>query len=53
MFAAVPKRKIDAESADAPTRVAIVGGGVADRIEEHGLHLWMGFYENAFRLMRA
>lgn len=22
------------------------------RIEEHGLHLWMGFYENAFRLMR-
>lgn len=22
------------------------------RIEEHGLHLWMGFYENAFRFMR-
>ena len=22
------------------------------RIEEHGLHLWMGFYENAFRMMR-
>lgn len=22
------------------------------RIEEHGLHLWMGFYENAFRVMR-
>ena len=22
------------------------------RIEEHGLHLWMGFYENAFRIMR-
>ena len=22
------------------------------RIEEHGLHLWMGFYENAFRLIR-
>jgi uncharacterized protein with NAD-binding domain and iron-sulfur cluster len=22
------------------------------RIEEHGLHFWMGFYENAFRLMR-
>jgi uncharacterized protein with NAD-binding domain and iron-sulfur cluster len=22
------------------------------RIEEHGLHLWMGFYENAFRQMR-
>ena len=28
------------------------GRGDADRIEEHGLHLWMGFYENAFRLMR-
>lgn len=28
------------------------GRGVADRIEEHGLHLWMGFYENAFRVMR-
>ena len=24
-----------------------------DRIEEHGLHIWMGFYENAFRAMRA
>src|SRR4051794_28629288 len=22
------------------------------RIEEHGLHLWFGFYDNAFRLMR-
>ncbi len=22
------------------------------RIEEHGLHLWMGFYENAFTMMR-
>lgn len=29
------------------------GRGPADRIEEHGLHLWMGFYENAFRMMRA
>lgn len=28
------------------------GRGPADRIEEHGLHFWMGFYENAFRLMR-
>jgi uncharacterized protein with NAD-binding domain and iron-sulfur cluster len=24
----------------------------ADRIEEHGLHVWMGFYENAFAVMR-
>ncbi len=22
-----------------------------DRIEEHGLHVWAGFYENAFRMM--
>lgn len=28
------------------------GRGPSDRIEEHGLHLWMGFYENAFRLIR-
>ncbi len=28
------------------------GRGPNGRIEEHGLHLWMGFYENAFRLMR-
>jgi uncharacterized protein with NAD-binding domain and iron-sulfur cluster len=28
------------------------GRGVSDRIEEHGLHIWMGAYENAFRLMR-
>ncbi|QSQ22359.1 NAD(P)-binding protein [Pyxidicoccus parkwayensis] len=28
------------------------GRGPADRIQEHGLHLWMGFYENAFQLMR-
>src|SRR6516165_6080275 len=24
-----------------------------DRIEEHGLHLWMGFYENAFHMIRT
>jgi uncharacterized protein with NAD-binding domain and iron-sulfur cluster len=23
-----------------------------DRIEEHGLHIWGGFYDNAFRVMR-
>ena len=28
------------------------GRGPADRIEEHGLHIFMGFYENAFRLIR-
>ena len=28
------------------------GRGVHDRIEEHGLHIWLGFYENAFRMMR-
>jgi uncharacterized protein with NAD-binding domain and iron-sulfur cluster len=28
-----------------------VGGG-AERIEEHGLHVWFGFYENAFDVMR-
>src|SRR5690242_17613117 len=28
------------------------GRGESNRIEEHGLHLWMGFYENAFRVMR-
>lgn len=28
------------------------GRGVAGRIEEHGLHVWLGFYENAFRLIR-
>jgi uncharacterized protein with NAD-binding domain and iron-sulfur cluster len=28
------------------------GRGPFCRIEEHGFHVWMGFYENAFRLMR-
>jgi uncharacterized protein with NAD-binding domain and iron-sulfur cluster len=28
------------------------GRGPAARIEEHGFHVWFGFYENAFRLMR-
>src|SRR5207247_4909970 len=22
------------------------------RIREHGIHIWLGFYENAFRMMR-
>ena len=25
---------------------------MADRIQEHGIHLWMGFYENAFHMIR-
>ncbi len=28
------------------------GRGPGKRIEEHGLHIWFGFYENAFRTMR-
>lgn len=26
--------------------------GRSDRIEEHGLHVWLGFYDNAFALIR-
>jgi uncharacterized protein with NAD-binding domain and iron-sulfur cluster len=28
------------------------GRGKDERIEEHGLHIWFGFYENAFRMLR-
>jgi uncharacterized protein with NAD-binding domain and iron-sulfur cluster len=28
------------------------GRGRSGRIEEHGLHIWLGFYDNAFRMMR-
>jgi len=28
------------------------GRGPSGRIEEHGLHVWLGFYDNAFRMMR-
>jgi uncharacterized protein with NAD-binding domain and iron-sulfur cluster len=28
------------------------GRGCAGRIEEHGLHIWLGSYENAFQLLR-
>jgi uncharacterized protein with NAD-binding domain and iron-sulfur cluster len=27
--------------------------GAHGRIEEHGLHVWLGYYDNAFRLIRA
>lgn len=27
--------------------------GLNGRIEEHGLHVWLGFYDNAFRLLRS
>lgn len=28
------------------------GRGSSGRVEEHGLHVWLGFYENSFRMMR-
>lgn len=28
------------------------GRGPHGRIEEHGLHVWLGYYDNAFRMMR-
>ncbi|HEY7901500.1 MAG TPA: FAD-dependent oxidoreductase [Caulobacteraceae bacterium] len=28
------------------------GRGPSGRIEEHGLHVWLGYYDNAFRLLR-
>jgi uncharacterized protein with NAD-binding domain and iron-sulfur cluster len=28
------------------------GRGVHGRVEEHGLHVWLGYYDNAFRMMR-
>ena len=27
-------------------------GSIGERIEEHGLHLWFGFYDNAFNLIQ-
>src|SRR5687768_447868 len=27
--------------------------GRYNRTQEHGLHVWMGFYENSFRLIRS
>jgi uncharacterized protein with NAD-binding domain and iron-sulfur cluster len=28
------------------------GRGPSGRVEEHGLHVWLGFYENSFAMMR-
>src|SRR5207237_808253 len=28
------------------------GRGECDRVEEHGLHVWFGFYQNAFSFIR-
>lgn len=28
------------------------GRGPNGRVEEHGLHVWLGYYDNAFRMMR-
>jgi uncharacterized protein with NAD-binding domain and iron-sulfur cluster len=28
------------------------GRGAAGRIEEHGLHVWLGYYDNSFRMLR-
>jgi uncharacterized protein with NAD-binding domain and iron-sulfur cluster len=38
-------------SGRAPHPAGAAGRG--QRIEEHGLHIWFGFYEHAFRMMRA
>lgn len=29
------------------------GRGPNNRIQEHGLHIWIGFYDNAFRMIQA
>ena len=31
---------------------SVINGLSSQRIEEHGLHLWFGFYDNAFRLIQ-
>ena len=53
-----PRRKGEFEVTIYQTGWRLGGKGASGRdaetgrIEEHGLHLWMGFYENAFRMMR-
>jgi len=38
-------------SGRAPHRAG--AGALGQRIEEHGLHIWFGFYQHAFRLLRG
>ncbi|MFO1326151.1 MAG: NAD(P)-binding protein [Rubrivivax sp.] len=50
---AAPRYEIDVY--ESSWRLGGKGASVRDRhgrIVEHGLHVWLGFYENAFRLMR-
>ncbi len=53
-----PRSASDIESVTVYQRGWRLGGkgassrGVHGRIEEHGLHVWLGYYDNAFRLMR-
>src|SRR5689334_4576232 len=53
-----PDRADEIESVTVYQRGWRLGGkgassrGVHGRVEEHGLHVWLGYYENAFRLLR-
>lgn len=53
-----PRYADDIESITVYQRGWRIGGkgassrGVNGRIEEHGLHVWLGYYDNAFRFMR-
>jgi uncharacterized protein with NAD-binding domain and iron-sulfur cluster len=53
-----PESASDVESVTVYQRGWRLGGkgassrGTNGRIEEHGLHVWLGYYDNAFRLMR-
>jgi len=53
-----PESASDVESVTVYQRGWRLGGkgassrGASGRIEEHGLHVWLGYYDNAFRLMR-
>lgn len=53
-----PRRQSQVESVTVYQRGWRLGGkgassrGANGRIEEHGLHVWLGYYDNAFRMMR-